>query len=753
MLNFQELARFARIAQKELRETLRDRRTVLTLLMMPLLLYPMLSLVLQRLVLSGAGENRAGLYRLGVSSKELANDLLETINASKAAISNGPLESLRIIRDPKVVTKLEKVIGNSALASKSESVDESQSLSANDLLDGDVFDREPMVEKVNFSVLLVDGSLTKALDNGEIDLAIVDSKKPGNRSFQIRFRDGNVDSEAALAELKKAFAAINNLAISNVRREVGLPDRSPVEMLAMPISSSRNEESGLVAIIPLILILMTITGAVYPAIDLTAGERERGTLEALIASPISRFKILASKYIAVVSVSVLTALINLLAMTITLKVTGVGSALLGGSDMTWLRLFQAFPLLILFAAFFSSILLALCSFARSFKEAQAYLIPVMLLSLGPGIISLMPTVKLTSNMAVVPLVNLILLARDTLGGSATLTATWITIITTTLYTLAALMIAANGFGRQAASVGEDFRWSDLIRRPTMPSLVPTGEHLIAFLGMFFPIYFVITNVMSGSPNDDIRWIAIKNAIATFGLFVILPSLFSFYQRFSFQETYRLTWGRNLTIGLISAIVFASSLWIVAFEILHWSEYIGLRSLDVSQMEAAKELQAKFLAMPWWLVVVTMAIVPAICEEFFFRGFVLSTLAVRYSTWKAIVFSAIIFGLFHVVSGSLLSLERFLPTAMLGIFLAWLAIRTGSLLPGIVLHAAHNGLLFSFPYLEGTFRRLGFDRIEGRLPWTWIVAGLATVLLTSLVFYAATFRRSVGSDSIANPPTA
>ena len=69
----------------------------------------------------------------------------------------------------------------------------------------------------------------------------------------------------------------------------------------------------------MILILMTVTGAVYPAIDLTAGERERGTLEMLMASPVSRLKLLLAKYAAVVVVAVLTALVNLVAMGITLQ--------------------------------------------------------------------------------------------------------------------------------------------------------------------------------------------------------------------------------------------------------------------------------------------------------------------------------------------------------------------------------------------------------------------------------------------------
>jgi hypothetical protein len=139
-------------------------------------------------------------------------------------------------------------------------------------------------------------------------------------------------------------------------------------------------------------------------------------MEALIASPVPRFGLLLSKYVAVVSVASLTALANLGAMWITLTATGLGQLLLGESGFSLALVGLLLPLLVIFASFFSAILLGLCSFAKSFKEAQAYLIPIMLLSLAPGVLSLMPGVRLSWTLACVPLVNIVLLARDLLTG-------------------------------------------------------------------------------------------------------------------------------------------------------------------------------------------------------------------------------------------------------------------------------------------------------------------------------------------------
>ena len=91
---------------------------------------------------------------------------------------------------------------------------------------------------------------------------------------------------------------------------------------------------SLAALIPLILVLMTVTGAVYPAIDLTAGERERGTLEMLIAAPVPRVGLLLAKYVAVLAVALLTAIVNLTGMAITSHSTGLNVSLFGGAGLS-----------------------------------------------------------------------------------------------------------------------------------------------------------------------------------------------------------------------------------------------------------------------------------------------------------------------------------------------------------------------------------------------------------------------------------
>src|SRR5204863_4946184 len=100
------------------------------------------------------------------------------------------------------------------------------------------------------------------------------------------------------------------------------PPEIEIRFVVAPLATENPYRLSLAVFVPLVLILMTMTGAVYPAIDLTAGERERGTLEVLIAAPVPRVSLLFGKYVAVVTVAVLTALVNLASMTVSLLVSG-----------------------------------------------------------------------------------------------------------------------------------------------------------------------------------------------------------------------------------------------------------------------------------------------------------------------------------------------------------------------------------------------------------------------------------------------
>jgi ABC-2 type transport system permease protein/sodium transport system permease protein len=129
------------------------------------------------------------------------------------------------------------------------------------------------------------------------------------------------------------------------------------------------------------------------------------------------------------------------------------------------------------------------------------------------------------------------------------------------------------------------------------------------------------------------------------------------------------------------------------------------------------------------------------EEFFFRGFVLSAFRRRVSNGRAILYSALIFGVFHVINGSTLSIERFVPTLLIGLALGLLAVRTQSLWPGILTHTIHNGLLFWLTRFEKQELEAWLGAGNEHFPWVWIVASLLVVGIGLIVLWLSTPDRS------------
>ena len=109
--------------------------------------------------------------------------------------------------------------------------------------------------------------------------------------------------------------------------------------------------------------------------------------------------------------------------------------------------------------------------------------------------------------------------------------------------------------------------------------------------------------------------------------------------------------------------------------------------------------------------------------------------------NAIIVSAVLFGVFHVITTSVLATERFLPSTFLGLVLGWVCLRTGSVLPGMLLHAAHNGLLLLIAYYREDLAARGWGLAEqSHMPVLWLVAAAAGVLVGGGLVWLGSQRR-------------
>ena len=174
--------------------------------------------------------------------------------------------------------------------------------------------------------------------------------------------------------------------------------------------------------LPYIFIIFGFMGSIYPALDLGAGEKERGTLETILSSPASRFDIVMGKFLVVVLFSIATAFLAMLGVlimvyqflpTIETNITQTVMDMLGPR-----RIFIIMSMVLPVSAFFAAMALAISIFARSFKEAQSMMAPLNIIIILPAMIGMLPGFKLSAVTAAIPILNLSLATKAILGGSA-----------------------------------------------------------------------------------------------------------------------------------------------------------------------------------------------------------------------------------------------------------------------------------------------------------------------------------------------
>ncbi|HBE70046.1 MAG TPA: hypothetical protein DDW52_18015, partial [Planctomycetaceae bacterium] len=524
--------------------------------------------------------------------------------------------------------------------------------------------------------------------------------------------------------------------------------RVPIEKKRVVLAPEETG-SAVLGILPLILLLMTVTGGVYPAIDLTAGERERNTLETLMALPVPKFRLLLAKFVAVVTVTMLTGVMNLIAMSVTLYVLQLDKTLLGGDGFTLVLAFKLFVVLAAFTLFYSAILLLLTSSAKSFKEAQAYLIPLLLISIAPGLVIMMPGWGLSSFTAALPLVNMLLLSKGLLEGTAELLPAIVAIITTVFYAIAALSLAAQVFGNDAVAVGSRGRWRDFFERPDAGLTRPTTTAALIGLAVLFPAYFVASGVLGRGGEVDPQNRLYLSGLLTAALFVGLPSLFLLWQRVPVGMGLGIRPAR--VVFFVAAVLLGVSTWPWIFELIILAQSIGLRGVDLSRVPDVEALLASWKEVPLWLTLLALGVIPGVCEECFFRGYVLGGLRQHLSPRAAIICSAIAFGLFHVVLAGGASPERLLPSTLMGLLLGWVAWRSGSIVPSIILHAIHNCSLLLLANSRDLLARWNLGQTEQEhLPWTLLLpCGIVFALGVALAWYARAHDSKVSDSKVGH----
>ncbi len=204
--------------------------------------------------------------------------------------------------------------------------------------------------------------------------------------------------------------------------------------------------------LPYLFIIFCFTGAMYPAIDLFTGEKERKTLETLLTTPVSRIEILTGKMTVIAVTGLVSAMLAIVGLFIGLQISAglpdfimsVAMSILSVGFVVYL-LVMLIPLTI----FFAGLMIPLTIYAKSFKEAQSILTPLTFLIIIPAAIGLIPGIEYTFVTALIPVVNITLATKEIIAGTIHLPHYLVTVVSLIGLAAASVVFCANWFGKES----------------------------------------------------------------------------------------------------------------------------------------------------------------------------------------------------------------------------------------------------------------------------------------------------------------
>ena len=496
-------------------------------------------------------------------------------------------------------------------------------------------------------------------------------------------------------------------------------------------SGSRNALDMLVRVFPFMLVMWSLAGALYPAVDLCAGEKERGTMETLLISPAAREEIVWGKFLTIWVFSAGTSLLNLLSMGLT---TWSFAGQLPRVEFTTSGLLWSVLLLLPLSAFFSAVCLAIGAYARSTKEGQYYLMPLFLVTMPLIFLTLAPGVELNSFYSMVPVTGVALLMQRLLLSPG-FDQPWFYFVSvmapTALYSWMALRWAIDQFQREEVLFREAERvdvrlwlrhlFRDKETRPT------TGQALFCFA------LLLALRWLSGSLGQEVP-LLVRSGIVVAAFVAAPPVFMALLLTTRPRQVLALRW--PIWPYLAAAVLLVPLLaWGVSFA----NQFPGVLGLLRDRQTLIEQAFTEEPSRPilWSCYVLALALLTAAGKEIAFRGFIFAGLLMRMRPWPAILVSSFLFAAYHM------NVFLMPPLFILGVALGVLALRSASLLPGIVLHGCCVALLF-----------LGSTWPEIMAPWEiasdvgaakYAAMGLCTLAAAGLLWWQ---NRRTGSGLVA-----
>jgi sodium transport system permease protein len=683
----------------ELRMLLRDRRTIIVAIVLPLVIYPVIVYATKTTSERREKNLAATVYRYAVvgSQAEQVHDLISRGTQSLAADARLKIDD----RDGLVDFRCQEVAPPDAAAA----------LQAGEIhfylegWSGQEADALPPKAQAPARDSGAQASPSKSGDR----TASAPSRLPGVAMIRIYFLGNRDASEAGGSRMRSLLSRARRAERSELLEARGFaasPDQVMPVAEVNVASAAQVTGSYIGRFLTLFLMIFLLSAGSIVAMDSIAGEKERGSLETLLTTAARRGEIVAAKQLLILAVALFVTFIqiaNLLAY-VTFKLIRLPENwVIEAPPTTLLTLFLLF---VPMAAFTASILLMLSAYANSYKEAQLYFFPVYLVSMVPALAGVLPGIALRSAIVLVPVANVSVAVREIMVGKFD----WPMIAAV----FAAMTLAAAWTVRASAKM------------LSQENLITAGSaEGVEFAGG--PALF---------PRHVLRWFAVMGVIL-FAVALNVKQLSTFRAQLLFNELviflggallmiwkYRLNPRTALALRPVKPLVWLGILLAIPSSLVVASGVFRLANLVIPVPERVLEQFGADLMpkeIPGWQLLAFISILPAICEEIAFRGVLLHGLRRRFRPVTLALAVGVIFGFFHV------ALFRIMPTAFLGVILTAVALLTGSIFPAMLLHAGNNGLSL---WLAESGSSLG------HFTWWAYLAAIAVFALAFVILYHA-----------------
>ncbi len=748
---------------REVRDQLRDRRTLFMITILPVLLYPMLGLGIVEMMLTFSEQPRVVVI-LNADDLPASPALLDQSGIGKEWFENGAEETSKLrvlsertqkagdeeksVRRPRrgektdeelltvahqLAEKIERLHGlrpaddepansNAAAQSTGETSSESQTNStvpsANET--GEAASTEAKLSAAQdeisqqfgtsgFQVLVIIPKgyraamevMQREIQTSSAATTNINAKTAATRVPPVLVVRNSADDKSMVAfgRVQKALHSWEDAVRKFSFEQAGLPKELQHPARLAWIEVAREEQvaaSVWSKMFPALLVIMALTGAFYPAIDLGAGEKERGTMETLLISPAKRVELVLGKFATIMLFSTATALLNLLSMGLTgqqmsaVMSDGVANRVSldfpGLAPLAWLVI-----LLLPLSALFSALCLALATFARSTKEGQYYLTPLLMVVMGLTMFCLSPAVEMTPLYSVIPVVNVALLLKGLLLNSASsgnLVVYAIPVLISSIgYSMLALWWAIELYNsedvlfREAEKLDIRMWFRQLLRtKDAVPALPEAGFCFILILMLqFVAMTYMKPDLTRGDPGLTMMRLIVIQQLTM----IACPAVFmGVLLTTSLRATFR------LRMPSMTAMAIGVGLAVVAHPLsVELSQFLVEHQVFPELPESARQVMGlmKTGDKPTWLLLLVFAVTPAICEELAFRGFILSGLARGGRLAIAVGISSMMFGIIHMIP------QQAFNAALLGLVLGLLAVYSRSLFPAMAFHFCNNAI--------------------------------------------------------------